>query len=80
MALPREQELVLLGTGMYFGELALLRGEPRAATAIAVGDTDILVLERDHFNQLLGPLQTILEQAAATYGPTSVKRVRTSCR
>eukprot|EP00884_Botryococcus_braunii_P004083 jgi/Botrbrau1/13676/Bobra.0378s0008.1 len=68
------KELVLLGTGMYFGELALLRGEPRAASAIAVSDTDLLVLERDHFNQLLGPLQAILEQAATSYGPASVKR------
>lgn len=73
------QELVLLGTGMYFGELALLRGEPRAATAIAVAETDVLVLEREHFNQLLGPLQAILEQAASTYGPSSVKRVRPLC-
>jgi Cyclic nucleotide-binding domain len=67
---------VLLGPGMYFGELALLRGGPRAATAMAVCDTDLLELERELFNQLLGPLQAILEQAAASYGPSSVKRVR----
>lgn len=56
---------------MYFGELALLRGEPRAATVAALTDTSVLMLAREDFNTLLGPLQLLLGQNAALYGPTA---------
>lgn len=60
-----------LGPTMYFGELALLRGEPRAATVAALTDTSVLMLAREDFNILLGPLQLMLGQNAALYGPTA---------
>ena len=60
-----------LGPTMYFGELALLRGEPRAATVAALTDTSVLMLAREDFNILLGPLQLLLGQNAALYGPTA---------
>lgn len=65
-----KQEVLRLGPTMYFGELALLRGEPRAATVAALSDTSLLMLARQDFNQLLGPLQTLLGQHATLYGPT----------
>ncbi|KAL0050057.1 hypothetical protein WJX82_003639 [Trebouxia sp. C0006] len=64
------QEVMRLGPTMYFGELALLRGEPRAATVAALTDASVLMLAREDFNILLGPLQMLLGQNAALYGPT----------
>ena len=64
------QEVMRLGPTMYFGELALLRGEPRAATVAALTDASVLMLAREDFNMLLGPLQMLLGQNAALYGPT----------
>ncbi|DBA85047.1 TPA: cGMP-dependent protein kinase [Trebouxia sp. C0005] len=63
-------EVLRLGPTMYFGELALLRGEPRAATVAALTGASVLMLARQDFNILLGPLQMLLGQNAALYGPT----------
>lgn len=53
--------------GDYFGELALLDGEPRAASVIAVGDLRCVVMDRLAFKRLLGPVETILRRNAAKY-------------
>ena len=53
---------------MYFGELALLRSEPRAATVTAMTDCDLLELGRADFMALLGPLAKTLEAHTARYG------------
>jgi len=53
---------------MYFGELALLRSEPRAATVTALTDCDLLELGRADFMALMGPLAKILEAHTARYG------------
>lgn len=52
---PEGAEVVLarLGPGDYFGELALLDGEPRSADAIAVEPSRLLLLPRDAFLHLL---------------------------
>lgn len=42
-----------VGRGAAIGELALLTGEPRAATIVAVRDSDLLKLSRDSFDALL---------------------------
>ncbi|HEX5100349.1 MAG TPA: DUF1003 domain-containing protein [Polyangiaceae bacterium] len=41
--------LASLFSGQYFGELSLLDGAPRSATALAARPTHALALERDHF-------------------------------
>mmetsp|Transcript_16747 Transcript_16747/g.30510 ORF Transcript_16747/g.30510 Transcript_16747/m.30510 type:complete len:337 (-) Transcript_16747:169-1179(-) len=45
----------------YFGELALLKGAPRAADVFAVEDTKLLVLGADSFKRLLGPLEDLMK-------------------
>eukprot|EP01071_Lankesteria_metandrocarpae_P006094 Lankesteria_metandrocarpae@DN423_c0_g1_i1.p1 len=54
-------------SGDYFGELAILRNAPRAATIEAVNDVMVAYLNRQAFKRLLGPMQTILERNAAQY-------------
>ena len=51
----------------YFGELALLKGEPRAATIIADTDCKLLTLDRMAFKRLLGPLENILQRNSENY-------------
>ena len=54
-------------SGGYFGELALLKGEPRAATIIADTYCKCLSLDRMAFKRLLGPLEQILQRNSENY-------------
>eukprot|EP00746_Dinoflagellata_sp_MGD_P162130 gnl/MRDRNA2_/MRDRNA2_89554_c0_seq1.p1 gnl/MRDRNA2_/MRDRNA2_89554_c0~~gnl/MRDRNA2_/MRDRNA2_89554_c0_seq1.p1 ORF type:complete len:405 (+),score=118.90 gnl/MRDRNA2_/MRDRNA2_89554_c0_seq1:85-1299(+) len=53
--------------GDYFGELALLRNQPRAASVVAKSKLTVLTLGRSSFKRLLGPLDDILSRATARY-------------
>ena len=48
--------------GDFFGELALLKGQPRAATIKAESDLRLVTLDRRSFKRLLGPIEKILER------------------
>jgi len=48
-----EITLALLGPGEFFGEMALLDGQPRSANAEAAEDTELQVLQRDPFFSFL---------------------------
>lgn len=48
-----EAILATVRPGAFFGELALLDGAPRSATAVALEPTETLVLPRDRFRQLI---------------------------
>ena len=49
----REVILSLLGPGAVFGELSLLDGKPRSANVVATEDTELVMLRRSDFLQLL---------------------------
>ena len=53
--------------GDYFGELALLKNEPRAANVIATSDLTVLALDREAFTRVLGPLKDILKRNSMKY-------------
>lgn len=53
--------------GDYFGELALLKNEPRAATIIAKTECKVLSIDRRTFKGLLGPLEEMLKRNVAKY-------------
>ncbi len=49
----QEKIFSYLGPGNFFGEMALLLGERRSATARVVIDADVLVLRKNDFDELL---------------------------
>jgi len=54
--------------GDYFGELALLKNQPRAASVIVASDEcNVLSLSRVSFNKMLGPLHAMLGRNIANY-------------
>ena len=54
-------------SGGFFGELALLKNEPRAASIIADTNCKCLYLDRMAFKRLLGPLENILQRNSENY-------------
>lgn len=54
-------------TGDYFGELALLRGEPRAATVKTKTEVSCVTMDRHAFKRMLGPLEDILKRNVDLY-------------
>ncbi|CAJ1452211.1 unnamed protein product [Effrenium voratum] len=54
-------------TGDFFGEIALLLGEPRKASVYAKGDATCLVITKDVFDRVLGPLRDFLKRNLAKY-------------
>ena len=61
-----EAIIATLRPGDFFGELALLDGAPRSATATALDQSDTLVLPRAEFTQLLDTLPGLRDALLAS--------------
>lgn len=55
-------EVMQYTQNMFFGELALLRDEPRAADVVATSKCMCLSLDRNAFKRLLGGVETLLQK------------------
>ena len=66
---PKEDaiEVFKYNPGDYFGELAMLRNQTRAASIKAVTYLEVVALDRDSFNRLIGPLENIMHRNEARY-------------
>jgi len=55
-------------SGDYFGELALLKNQPRAASVLVDSETaKVLTMSRIAFSKMLGPLTDLLARQASSY-------------
>ncbi|KAJ9449016.1 cAMP-dependent protein kinase regulatory subunit [Diplonema papillatum] len=57
----------VLGAGQYFGELALLFSQPRKATVTTMEKTHLVLLNRKHFTNYLGSVESILKRSTENY-------------
>jgi small-conductance mechanosensitive channel/CRP-like cAMP-binding protein len=64
--LEEHREVGRLGVGNFFGEMALLTGERRSATSIAITDVDCYRLKAEAFRALLGRHADLAERVAQT--------------
>ena len=67
---PGKPETVIkdYAVGGYFGERALIKGEPRAANIIVKSDeAKVISLDRTSFKRLLGPIEELLKRNIEKY-------------
>lgn len=62
-----EKELTVIEKGGYFGELALITHQPRAASAYAQGTVKCAVLDVQAFERLMGPCMDVLKRNINEY-------------
>ena len=62
------QEIKRYSVGEYFGERALIKGEPRYANIEVTSDiAKVISLDRNSFKRLLGPIEPLLQRNIEKY-------------
>jgi CRP-like cAMP-binding protein len=54
MIIEEEEEINQLTDGQYFGEYDVIEARPRLASAYAIEDTHLFVIDRTTFNKSIG--------------------------
>ncbi|EUD69082.1 cAMP-dependent protein kinase regulator [Plasmodium inui San Antonio 1] len=67
LAIKDKKVIKTYSKGDYFGELALLKNQPRAATVKAKDTCQVVYLDRKSFKRLLGPIEEILYRNVENY-------------
>jgi putative ABC transport system ATP-binding protein len=62
-----DHEVARLGPGDFFGEVALISGEPRNATVVAEGGVDAYALGKTDFQTALATSQSFRDQLYRVY-------------
>lgn len=62
-----EKQVTIVEKGGYFGELALVTHQPRAASAYAIGLVKCAVLDVQAFERLMGPCMDVLKRNVGDY-------------
>ena len=62
-----------LGKGDYFGEMALLSGQPRSASVRAISTTEVAVLGRENFLAMLRTIPSTREDVMKTFQERAAK-------
>jgi len=66
----QSREVKTLTAGDYFGELAILKETPRAASVKVVSSSaKVLCLDRKTFKKMLGPLEELMREKSNSYTP-----------
>jgi cAMP-dependent protein kinase regulator len=68
-------EVARLKKGDYFGEMALMYNQPRAATVLSVNEVKTVRLDRKSFKLLLGPCEEILKRNTNIYNQFMSKQI-----
>ena len=55
------KQVAILKKGDFFGEMSLLTGEPRSATVRAIGDAEVIKIQKDIFSEILSANSGISE-------------------
>jgi CRP-like cAMP-binding protein len=62
---PSGQEVAVIESGGFFGEMSMLTGDPRTATVRAVGDVRLLEITADRFREVLLEQPGLIEHISA---------------
>jgi len=71
-------EVKRYGPGDYFGERALVKNEPRAATVTTLTECECLSLNRQAFSMLLGPMEDIFQKQFDAYNSVNPDLTRST--
>jgi len=73
----KKKDEFCLQSGDFFGERALLKQEPRAATTTCKTDVVLMLLSRSEFGAVLGPLEDIMSRHTEEYDKSQIPNYKT---